>query len=281
MVISFSVINYVVSKSVRLRQADTLFLCSLSMSYESKRGSGTVLGPLLFLPPSNKIATKTAIILQGPESEQQNNNKSRKGLERKAIQHNKTVEGWKQITTSPTVSDCSCKGSEFLPKNQAPSSLSLEPLRGARRSKVERESRFPGRRAHRAPLAAAVRSSMAGHKEAHRRAQRNKAKSCRGLFRSKRKTASEGLEMWPVEPALRAPSGRASEPLREVRRSEVEGRSGSPERKAYRAPLAAAVRSSMAGLCWKGEERGLCNKGSTGRKSLPCCPAQIKQTLCT
>ena len=28
LVISFSVINYVVSKSVRLRQADTLFLCT-------------------------------------------------------------------------------------------------------------------------------------------------------------------------------------------------------------------------------------------------------------
>ncbi len=204
------------------------------MSYESKRGSGAVLGPLLFMPPSNKIATKTAIILHGPESKQQNNNKSGKGLERKAIQHNKTVEGWKQITTSPTVSDCSYKGSEFLPKNQAPSSLSSEALREARRSEVEGESGSPERKAHRAPLAA-VRSSMAGPSEA----------------------------------------------LREVRRSEVEGESGSPEKRAHRAPLA-AVRSSMAGPCWKGEEReGLCNKGSTGRKSLPCCPAQIKQTLCT
>ena len=125
------------------------------MSYESKRGSGAVLGPLLFMPPSNKIATKTAIILHGPESKQQNNNKSGKGLERKAIQHNKTVEGWKQITTSPTVSDCSYKGSEFLPKNQAPSSLSSEALREARRSEVEGESGSPERKAHRAPLAAA------------------------------------------------------------------------------------------------------------------------------
>ncbi len=91
----------------------------------------------------------------------------------KAIQHNKTVDGWKQITTSPTVLDCSCKGSEFLPKNQAPSSLSLEPLRGARRSEVEGESRSPERKAHRAPLAAAVRSFMAGPSEAHREVRRS------------------------------------------------------------------------------------------------------------
>ena len=34
LVISFSVINYVVSKSVRLRQADTLFLCTFVQKKE-------------------------------------------------------------------------------------------------------------------------------------------------------------------------------------------------------------------------------------------------------
>ena len=37
LVISFSVINYVVSKSVRLRQADTLFLCVIRDTVPHKK----------------------------------------------------------------------------------------------------------------------------------------------------------------------------------------------------------------------------------------------------
>ena len=51
----------------------------------------------------------------------------------------------------------------------------------------------------------------------------------------------------PLAAAVRSSMAGPSEALRETRRSEVEGESGSPERRAHRAPLAAAVRSSMAG----------------------------------